>query len=109
MNPDFSEDIYLSVERQAGYCRALGSPERVLILWLLMEKEMSLTEIAAAIGASMPSTSRHLNILRTNRLIISWQDAGNVYYSIAENKQTQSCLVLKNKPNIKLTETTGQA
>lgn len=102
MNSNFTEEIRLSVERQAGYCRALGNPERVLILWLLMEKEMTLSQIAMAIGASLQSTARHLNILRFNNLLEVKEEAENVYYKIAQNEQTQGCFVLKKKPDIKL-------
>ncbi len=56
------------------------------------------------IGISLPSTARHLNILRFNHLVTTWQETDTVYYTIAENEQTQGCPVLKNKPNIKLSE-----
>jgi DNA-binding transcriptional ArsR family regulator len=104
INPEFFEEIQLNAERQAGYCRALGSPERVLILWLLMEKEMTINEIALTIKASHPSTIRHLNILGFNKLVESRQVHQSVIYRLADNEQTQECLVLKNKPQPILTE-----
>lgn len=98
MKPDVFEEIELQAERQAGFFRALGSPQRVLILWFLMEKEMTLNEIALTIRASHQSTTRHLNILGFNKLVESRQDHHGVFYRIANNKQTQGCLALKNKP-----------
>jgi DNA-binding transcriptional ArsR family regulator len=96
------EAIQLQAERQAGLCRALGNPDRVLILWLLMEKEMTVNEIALAISASQPSISRHLNILMFNKLVEARQYRQNVFYHLADTEQSQRCLILKNKPSTTL-------
>jgi len=98
MKPDLFDEIELQAERLAGFFKALGSPERVLILWLLMEKEMTVNEIALTIRASQPSTSRHLNILGLNKLVESRQVQQSVFYRLADNERTRDCLVLKNKP-----------
>jgi DNA-binding transcriptional ArsR family regulator len=98
VTPEQFEEIQLNAERQAGYCRVLGNPERVLILWLLMEKEMTAKEIALVIKASHPSTFRHLNILGFNKLVESRQLQQSVFYRLADNEQTRECLILKNKP-----------
>lgn len=104
MQSELFEEIQLNAERQAGYCRALGNPERVLILWLLVEKEMTSSEIALTIKASPQSTARHLNILSFNKLVESRRDHQDVFYHIPDNEQTQKCLILQNKPKTLLTE-----
>jgi DNA-binding transcriptional ArsR family regulator len=98
MELDISEDIQLLAEKRAAYCKALGSPARVLILWILKERETTLREIALAIGASTQSTIRHLNILQLNNLVTFRRAKNNIYYQLAENDQTKQCPVLKNKP-----------
>lgn len=104
MRPELFEVLQLQAERQAGFFKALGSPQRVLILWLLTESEMTLNEIASAIRVSQQSTSRHLNILDFNKLVESRREHENVYYRIADNRQIQNCLILKNKPQTILNE-----
>jgi DNA-binding transcriptional ArsR family regulator len=104
MRPELFEVLQLLAERQAGFFKALGSPQRVLILWLLTGSEMTLSEIALTIRASQQSTSRHLNILDFNKLVESRREHENVYYRIADNRQIQNCLILKNKPQTILIE-----
>jgi DNA-binding transcriptional ArsR family regulator len=104
MSPELFEAIQLQAEHQAGFFKALGSPQRVLILWLLMEREMTLFEIASTIRASQQSTSRHLNILDLNKLVEYRREHGSVFYRIADNRQIQNCLILRNKPETILNE-----
>jgi DNA-binding transcriptional ArsR family regulator len=104
MKSDAFDEIELQAERQAGFFKALGSPQRVLILWLLMEREMTLSEIASAIRASQQSTSRHLNILDFNKLVESRRERESVFYRITDNRQIQNYLILKNKPQTILNE-----
>ncbi len=93
-----SEEVQLVAENQAAYCRAIGNFQRILILWLLMEREMTLDQIAMAIGASPQSASRHLNILEFNHLVKARLDQQGNVYQIAKSEQTNNCPVLKNKP-----------
>ena len=44
-------------QRQATLCKVFSSAQRVLILWFLIEGEHTVSEIAGALGASLPSTS----------------------------------------------------
>jgi DNA-binding transcriptional ArsR family regulator len=104
MQPDLFDEIELQAERQAGFFKALGSPQRVLILWLLMEKEMTLQEIASTIRTSHQSTLRHLNILDFNKLVEARREREIVFYRIANNNHIRNCLVLKNKPHTILNE-----
>jgi DNA-binding transcriptional ArsR family regulator len=49
--------------RQAAMCGLFGSAKRVLILWALLDQELSVSEIALTIGASLQSTSQHLRLM----------------------------------------------
>ena len=100
MKTTLSENIQMLAEDQAAFCKVIGNPQRVMILWLLMEKEMTTNEIALAIGASQQSTTRHLNILEFNKLVKSRREERNTFYRIADNEQTQSCLLFKTRPKL---------
>jgi len=50
MKPNLSSEIQELAEHQASLCRAFSNPQHVLILWLLAEREQTVTEIARAIG-----------------------------------------------------------
>jgi DNA-binding transcriptional ArsR family regulator len=98
MKTDIPQEIQLMAEHQAAFCRVLGNPQRIMILWLLAERERSVSEIALAIGASLQNTSQHLRIMGFNNLVESRREHQNVYYHLAENDLTSNCLVFTNRP-----------
>lgn len=99
MKSELSEEIQKSAERQASFFRVLGNTQRVLILWLLAEKEHTIAEIAVTIGASSQTTSHHLHILGFSSLVEARGESNDIYYHLVDNELTQNCLVFKNKPN----------
>ncbi len=93
-----SVDIQALAERQALLCKVFSSAQRVLIIWFLVEKERTVSEIAEAIGASLPSASQHLHLMELNQILESRRERQNIYYRIADNELIQNCLVLANRP-----------
>jgi DNA-binding transcriptional ArsR family regulator len=99
MKPDIPQNIQLLAEHQAAFCRILGNPQRIMILWLLTEKEKSVTEIALAVGISVQNASQHLRVLGFSNLVEYRREHHNVYYHLAENEFTRNCLVFTNRPS----------
>ena len=75
-----------------------SNTHRVLILWYLAEKEHTVSEIALALGATLPGTSQHLRLMELNGILESRRKKQNIYYFLAENDLIKGCLVLANKP-----------
>ncbi len=98
MKPTLSPEIQELAERQAMLCKVFSSTQRVLILWFLADKERTVSEIAEAIDASLPSTSQHLHLMELSNILESRREHQNIYYRIAENELLQNCLVLANRP-----------
>jgi DNA-binding transcriptional ArsR family regulator len=98
MKPSLPAEIQELAGRQAMLCKVFSSAQRVLILWLLAEKERTVSEIAEAIGASLPSTSQHLHLMELSQILESRRERQNIYYRIADNELLKSCLVLANRP-----------
>ena len=104
MKPYLSEEIQQHAEHQASLYRVLGNRQRVLILWLLAEKERTINEIALAIGASMQTTLHHLRILTFSNLAQSRREQQTITYYQAENELLKNCLVVANRPKEILTK-----
>ena len=104
MRPGLPVEIQELAERQAMLCKVFSSAQRVLILWLLVEKEKTVSEIAESIGASLPSASQHLHLMELSNILESRRERQNIYYRIADNELLQNCLVLANRPKEKLIE-----
>jgi len=98
MEPSLSEAAQSLAQRQAALCKVFSSAQRVLIVWLLAGKELTVSEIASALGASLPSTSQHLHLMELNDILESRREGHNIYYRLAENDLLKNCLVLANRP-----------
>jgi predicted transcriptional regulator len=98
MRPELSTEIQELAERQASLCRIFGNPQRLVIVWLLAERERTVTEIALAIGASLQSTSQHLRILEFRHLVESRRQHHNIYYHITNNELLEGCMIMVNRP-----------
>lgn len=83
----------------------MGNPQRILILWMLAEKERTVTEIAEAIGASMPSTSHHLRILEFSQMVKTRREHQNVFYHLIDNDLVNNCPVLASRLKVPMNGT----
>jgi ArsR family transcriptional regulator, virulence genes transcriptional regulator len=109
MKPILSEEIRKSAVRQAMLCKIFSNAQRVLILWILAEKERTVTEIAQAIGSSLQSTSQHLRLMELSNLVASRRERHNIFYHVASNNLVSDCLVLANRPKEQLFQTKLEA
>jgi ArsR family transcriptional regulator len=64
--------------------RALGDHERLRLLALLAEGERCVTELAESVGATLPTVSQRLRVLRTEGLVERRREGKHVYYSLAD-------------------------
>jgi DNA-binding transcriptional ArsR family regulator len=105
MQSTLPSEIQQQAEQQASHCRVMGNPQRILILWLLAERERTVTEISDAIGASLQSTSHHLRILEFGNMVKTRRDLHDILYRLIDNEMVKNCPVVAKSPKIELTET----
>ena len=60
----------------------LSDPTRVQLLWALVERELSVPELADAVGKPAPSVSQHLAKLRMARLVRTRRQGTTIHYSL---------------------------
>lgn len=74
------------LEKAANMLKAIAHPVRISILSLLEEdKEMSVTEIHAALNIEQSAASHHLGILKDKGVLNSRRDGKNTYYFLKHN------------------------
>lgn len=78
MSPEAPHDD--EVEYAVGVLKLLADRTRLSILAMLSQDEMSVTEIARALGRPMPAVSQHLAKLRTAGLIGVRRDGTTNHY-----------------------------
>ena len=69
---------------QADLCRVFNNPTRVLIFWALADGEMSVSEIAATVEASLQNTSQHLRLMKDRDILACRREGQTIYYRIAD-------------------------
>jgi DNA-binding transcriptional ArsR family regulator len=89
-----NEGILALAESQAEICGVFGNANRVLILWALGEREMSVGEIASAIDCSLQNTSQHLRLMKDKNILASRREGQTIYYRIKQNKLMEGCRLL---------------
>lgn len=60
----------------------LCEPTRRRIVEALSEAELSVGDLAAAVGHTVPATSQHLRVLRERRIVEGERRASRVYYRL---------------------------
>jgi DNA-binding transcriptional ArsR family regulator len=88
------EEFLELAESQAGICGVFGNAKRVLILWTLGEREMSVGEIASAIDCSLQNTSQHLRLMKDKDILASRREGQTIYYRIKKNDWMEGCHLL---------------
>jgi len=78
-------------EVHADFCKILSSSKRLMIIQLLSDKEMSVSEIAQAINIHHSNASQHLRILRSRNVIESHKEGQTVYYRLYNSRLAKVC------------------
>jgi ArsR family transcriptional regulator, zinc-responsive transcriptional repressor len=85
MNADMSAAGSLAedqVQLVVEVFRMLADPTRVRVLWTLVDRELSVNELAERVDKPAPSVSQHLAKLRMARLVRTRRDGTTIFYSL---------------------------
>jgi DNA-binding transcriptional ArsR family regulator len=81
---------------EADLCFALADPNRILILYALDEQARNVNELTTELGATQPTTSRHLKILRDRGLVNTVRQGTTITYQLADKRLTQALDLLRS-------------
>jgi ArsR family transcriptional regulator len=87
--------------RQAAICSVFGNAKRVLILWTLLDQELSVSEIAAAVQSSLQTTSQHLRLMEDKGILVSRREGQKIYYRIGGYDLLKDCRLLQQARQLK--------
>ena len=82
-------------EIHAATCRVLASPQRLAILACLDRREMSVGELAEAIGSPLSTISRHLSALKGKHLVLARKEGHKVFYRPADHRIIEACQLIR--------------
>lgn len=65
--------------------KIFGDSTRIKILYTLLKKEMSVTEIVECLQMTQPAISQQLRVLKTSGLVSNRRDGKSILYSLADD------------------------
>jgi DNA-binding transcriptional ArsR family regulator len=71
-------------------CSALGDSTRILILYLLSQKDRYVNELSDELNIPQSTVSRHLKILRDRNLVSTNRQGTAILYSLADQRIIRS-------------------
>ena len=70
-------------QQQSEIFKALAHPTRLYIIYAVKDKSMSVKELTEAVGIDISTMSKHLDILKRNKIIEGTKVKNFVYYKLA--------------------------
>ena len=78
-----NKDIEKEFMGKAEIFKALAHPTRLFIIHAVTDKKMSVKELAEMVGVDISTMSKHLDILKKNKIIEGEKVKNYVYYRLA--------------------------
>ncbi len=69
----------------ADFYKVFGDPTRIRILWVLLQKEVCVCDLAEILEMSQSAISHQLRVLKQMKLVKNRRDGKTVFYSLADN------------------------
>jgi ArsR family transcriptional regulator len=79
----------------ADICSALADPRRILMLYVLSEKRLNVSDLAEEVGITQPAASRHLKLLRERGLVRAERHGANVEYHLTDHRLIEALDLLR--------------
>ena len=78
-------------ELHADFCNTIASSKRLMIIELLSEREMNVSEIARVLDVRPSNISQHLRVLRLRNIVKSRKEGQTVYYDLTNSRISKIC------------------
>ncbi len=88
-----SKEIY---KMHADFCKFMGSPKRIEILFLLGDGEKCVDELARLMKINVPNVSQNLSIMKDRGVVESRREGTNMYYKLSDPKILEACIILRD-------------
>lgn len=90
------EKTFQQAQEWANYYQIISNPHRVLIVWALFGRELSVSELAEEIQTTLQNTSQHLRLMKDRGFVEARREGQTVYYKIADHPFFTDCAILRH-------------
>jgi ArsR family transcriptional regulator len=88
------QQMQAAAAKACALLKALGNPDRLLLLCQLTQGEYCVSELEATLGIQQPTLSQQLGVLREEKLVNTRREGKQIYYSLASEEATAVMKVL---------------
>ena len=88
-----NKEIY---KMHADFCKFMGSPKRIEILFLLGEGQKCVEELAQLMNINVPNVSQNLSIMKERGIIENRREGTKIYYSLTSPKILDACMIMRD-------------
>ena len=81
------------------FFKGISDPNRVKIMTLIKDRELSVSQIVTHFQMKQPSISHHLNVLKNAGIVTSRKDGKEIFYSLNLCCINDCCMNFKEKFN----------
>ena len=74
-------DLYILTE----FLKLLGNPTRIHILFLLMEQDACVSDLANRLGLTQSAVSHQLSLLKANKLVRQRRNGKMIFYTLVDD------------------------
>ena len=89
------QEFEKNAERASLVLKTMSNKERLMILCMLLERELCVSELNNCVPLSQSALSQHLAVLRKNNLVATRRESQTIYYSVKGEAPTKIIAVLK--------------
>lgn len=75
-----------TIVKAAHICKAIANEKRLQVLYLIVDKEMSVGEMMEKVNLSQSALSQHLAVLRGYDIVKTRRNAQTIYYMLKDEK-----------------------
>lgn len=93
MNQMENKELY---KMHADFCKFMGSPKRIEILFVLGNGEKCVDELAQIMGINIPNVSQNLTIMKDRGIVESRRDGTKIYYKLSNPKVLEACMIMRD-------------
>ncbi|MBN1668732.1 MAG: winged helix-turn-helix transcriptional regulator [Anaerolineales bacterium] len=90
------EKTFQQAQEWASFYQTISNPHRVLIVWALFERELSVGELAEEIQATLQNTSQHLRLMKDRGFVEARREGQTIYYKIVDHPFFADCAILRH-------------
>lgn len=83
-------------ELHADITKTLANRKRLEIVHLLLDRELSVSDMVEMLGLPQANLSQHLAIMRSKKIVNTRRDGNSIYYSLSDPKIAQAYQLLRD-------------